>query len=858
MTISVELDQLLNLALGSPEQGAVNFNILHGVLLEILVHLGIEKKSKDIPEDGDFRAAFSLLKNKQDITQDTDNDDLSRSKTFVEVGMTDKIPFSAHSASFSSPFGGNLEVKVASIEKKLEILDDLPSNGEILQRAKLKKDGRTPVADMWQFININRRLGAAETGIEKLTSLLDTMMREVGDVKEASEEISTLKKKMSELAKQNEGLNERITALESVDSSEEKKKLEDLLNELKNLKKQVDDLPTKDDLDNLDVYVKWPQLEEALNARRSRTPSAKSRASTPKARTPTPPPPRSPSPSHPSPEALEALRQIGELMDKHEILIEQVDTLEGLMPKKANIDDLEELRNRPDVPDDILERLKWLKEGLDMINKWKEESLERTIPADLEAQLASLREGISLLKDNKQQIESLEEQLQSVKKVSGLPTVHDEKIQIIPDDLLDQLNKLKYLERTINQIKDFTDQLPSRIQRTEDRIREDTEREIRTLRDGLRLLNNQLDKYKKTFQTVAPSPSTIDGKIKDGSALNALRSLVTELQGEQEKLNNTTKELIEEHNRKQKHIDALYTYADKLQEVKADKEQVAMEMDVKADKRALDNLVSRSKFDQSIGGLDQSLQELLQRLEGQESALKDALDRLTSDVDQKLDRLELNPLKDYFEKKIKNVKCKHVDLPVNDDPAAGFRKAMLRFHCISCDRPVDMIPGNPNPALPQTPGLPPSRSGRPYTTYELDQLRQIHRGAYTYEQEVATTTARSCGGSHTVTSPHRRTTRMNQYYYYREDDTPVPLPQREETDLIGQDGHIYKGRFEGFDRMPDLPQNPRSPRAMSAKRAASAQPPRNGSPTNRPRSAAVPSSVRNQEEEIEPASVVVQ
>ena len=90
----------------------------------------------------------------------------------------------------------------------------------------------------------------------------------------------------------------------------------------------MDDLPTKDDLNNLDVYVKWPQLEEALNARRSRAPSAKSRASTPKARTPTPPPPRTPSPPHPSPEALEALRQIGELMDRHEVLCEQVDTLE--------------------------------------------------------------------------------------------------------------------------------------------------------------------------------------------------------------------------------------------------------------------------------------------------------------------------------------------------------------------------------------------------------------------------------------------------------------------------------------------------------------------------------------------------
>jgi len=30
---------------------------------------------------------------------------------------------------------------------------------------------------------------------------------------------------------------------------------------------------------------------------------------------------------------------------------------------------------------------------------------------------------------------------------------------MIPDDLLDQLNKLKYLERTTNQIKEFTDQV---------------------------------------------------------------------------------------------------------------------------------------------------------------------------------------------------------------------------------------------------------------------------------------------------------------------------------------------------------------------------------------------------------------
>ena len=112
-----------------------------------------------------FRAAFALLKNKQETTQETGNinDGLQSSKTFGEEGMTNKIP------TIFPPFGGNLESKVASIEKKLEILDDLPSNGEILQRAKLKKDEKiSPVADMWQFININRRLGATEIGIEKV------------------------------------------------------------------------------------------------------------------------------------------------------------------------------------------------------------------------------------------------------------------------------------------------------------------------------------------------------------------------------------------------------------------------------------------------------------------------------------------------------------------------------------------------------------------------------------------------------------------------------------------------------------------------------------------------------------------
>ena len=160
MAVSVELEQLLNLSLGSPEVGAVNFNILHGVLREMLKHLGIDKKTKEIGDDGEFRAAYALLKGTQEKTLGED-----RSAGKDGAGSDGKASMSPT----LSPQFGSLENKVSLIERKLQALDDLPSNGDILQRAKQKKEGKTPVADMWQFINLNRRLGATETGIEKVT-----------------------------------------------------------------------------------------------------------------------------------------------------------------------------------------------------------------------------------------------------------------------------------------------------------------------------------------------------------------------------------------------------------------------------------------------------------------------------------------------------------------------------------------------------------------------------------------------------------------------------------------------------------------------------------------------------------------
>ena len=53
--------------------------------------------------------------------------------------------------------------------------------------------------------------------------------------------------------------------------------------------------------------------------------------------------------------------------------------------------------------------------------------------------------------------------------------------------------------------------------------------------------------------------------------------------------------------------------------------------------------------------------------------------------------------------------------------AAGMRKPLpVKFHCISCDRPVDLRARGVLPPVQH--GLPMKKSKGPITTYEMDQV----------------------------------------------------------------------------------------------------------------------------------------
>ncbi|XP_073712942.1 uncharacterized protein [Misgurnus anguillicaudatus] len=356
---------------------------------------------------------------------------------------------------------------------------------------------------------------------------------------------------------------------------------------------------------------------------------------------------------------------------------------------------------------------------------------------------------------------------------------------------------------------------------------------------------SQFQWYKKLEGKTTHPLNQDHDRSKNNELVSDVQGAILQLQAEYEKLNSTTNHLMEEHSKKQIHIDRLYKAMEKLDEKKADKELVEMEIDIKADKRALESKVSRMQFDSMTEQLNNMLQEVLSKISGQEQDWHKIIEKISTEMDCKLNRIELEPLKKQLDDRWKSIH-RQLQIPPapGQDDAAGIRKQLLaRFHCISCDRPVDMItPGQHFATLPCAPGLPPHKSNRPYTVYELEQVRQQCRRQIEQESHFSTSRppkchyrwappelsrpkmsrqdrskleripemadysylARNCGGSHTLTYPHnRRYTRLQHITHViqtEEESRPVPsapYTQPEEVDILGLDGQVYKGRMNG-------------------------------------------------------------
>ncbi|XP_039183855.1 glutamine-rich protein 2 isoform X3 [Crotalus tigris] len=374
--------------------------------------------------------------------------------------------------------------------------------------------------------------------------------------------------------------------------------------------------------------------------------------------------------------------------------------------------------------------------------------------------------------------------------------------------------------------------------------------------------------------------------------LNQIQSTILQVQEDCEKLNATTGTLVEDHHQKQKEISALYKSLEKLENEKVDKDSLEMEIHVKADKTALAAKVSRSQFDATTEQLHKMMQELLNKMVGQEQDWQKMLDKLLIEMDSKLDRLELDPFRQQLEDRWKDIRKQLKQRVPQDegDEAAGIRRRLLaHFHCISCDRPLEMVvPGPRITTLPAVPGLPAHQSLRPYMVYEMEQIRQLNRnnlklgpgvrydaleksaslnklrrihskmlmdiqkvqshyggGARVNAQMIREalqsqylgsspfgkrerlpemadfsymSVPRHCGGSHTLTHPFRRYVKLQQFNQgmpsaQPDENTMLAMMKHEEVDILGLDGHIYKGRMD--THLPSITGKESVPRTRS-------------------------------------------
>ncbi|XP_071814473.1 uncharacterized protein [Apostichopus japonicus] len=834
MTVGGELSlhDLVDLSLGTPE--VVNYRGLRTLLLTIVDTLKLGDVKAQLKES----EKIEILAGKDGEVSDR----LSR----------------VHSTTSSSEVL-ELEKKVSQLETKLDSLNQLPSNENLMHRVRShdSTDSQAPVSEMWQLMQVQKKAQTNEEGISKLMSMVEHLMGEFQDLKKDvdgmkqqmekfNSEISNLQEQMNSVDQNNSALMERLKKVEAASSNQDKmNELQKFMNDLNN---KISSLPP------IELIVTWPAMEDALkgiykettvstvvshNGMQTAPMTDTSKIQTMPtthayAQTMTPSPPgsrhssRPSSAAHPSQEIQKILKNIGELSGKHNLLDDRVTGLEELVAQKANMADVEKMILDNAIPEDLQKMIEELKEGLEQLRENREKLQSLLDARSTAATHNDLEELKAFVENSLKQVRSLTDGVN--KSSSEVVDVRAESLQSDLENQVQQdLTKLSHqvmakfatpmtelndrMGSLENLLNSKLNQLGKKLQKIKHFIQDDSKSSRKG--SGLAAVEGA-DSERET-----PSPAN------DSDVISGIKSRLLDLQAEVDKLNQTCIHMVEEHNAKQKHIDALYTFVDRLQENKADKEHVTMEIDVKADKRALENKISRNQFEGTVDEISRNLNSVMEKLSGHQSAWQQAVGEIKVDVENKLDRMELDPLKAYLDKRIKAANAKVIrkepDMP---EDAAGFRKQLIqKFHCISCDRPLDMAPQAPLASLPESKGLPGTRSGRPYTTFELEQIRAAQKSNQYQDVPEYFVTNRSCGGSHTLTYPHRRVTRITHLsnIVQTEDVATAIVNGKVETDVVGQDGHIYKARISPtqMDHLPTLAQ-PKIQSARSRSRLGSA------------------------------------
>ncbi|XP_039979920.1 glutamine-rich protein 2 isoform X2 [Xiphias gladius] len=770
---NITLYDLLNLSIGTPQRGAVNFSALHALLHAVLRQLGIREMKirwRDSPSgDTHTDALVGVTGPRQD--QRTEGEQLQTegdTEQELRPGTEPRERLAASPAP--APSSGIPPDGQSKLRSRIQTCEDGVSEAmRLIQELHNQKDNLKD--DIKELCHQQKTVTAVETCCHRVDSLEDTVrsLRDTFQKYPDPEELSrcvTWDVMQSALLSESENLQKELVNSGVVDPATAVKPIHAPFNSnfpagntsdtsMSSSPHPVEDTVRTTAPSSPVISGEILNLQEATGARPATETSSVLSGTPQQTHSKTGPEDagmplsREASSSERYPETVEALRNIGKLKEKFSKLEARVVALEEGKVDQTQLAQLKEVvtnKGSQDVSNNLMDQLNQQRALIDslMSDREKLDNL-RGVLEDMMLSLTSQLSGS--LQDEAGQDESDSQALGQHTERSAFTT-----------SAVNIGRKLSRLFQHYEQLQDT--------------------------------VNNLLQQ-----QTGGRA-----GMLKDREnveLVNDVQKAILQLQAECEKLHETTRFLHEDNRQKQSHIEELYKTTEELEEKKADKHMV--ESEIKADKSALDSKVSRLQFDSATEQLNTMFHELLNKVTDQEQDWHKVIDKLSTEMECKLNRIELDSVKRQLEDCWKNIhdKLQAQGAPEHED-AAGIRKQLVdRFHCLSCDRPVvKHTPGPHLVTLPSTPGFPSHKSIRPFTVYALEQFRQHYRSERIAELTDYSHLAvsRSCGGSHTVTSASQRRTGLQYMKHHNQPEVDAGI-QSEEVDIVGLDGHIYRGRL---------------------------------------------------------------
>ncbi|KAK2857799.1 hypothetical protein Q7C36_005718 [Tachysurus vachellii] len=334
--------------------------------------------------------------------------------------------------------------------------------------------------------------------------------------------------------------------------------------------------------------------------------------------------------------------------------------------------------------------------------------------------------------DLRNSFQKLDKEMQNVKqellvliqeqKRSSEKEIQDKELKdsIIGSGFLDTKREVK------DQLQEMDKRLEARVEPLE------VEREYILGPESVSESSGEVEELSKFKVTASHGSESISGSeqqlhLQTADLRNAIQKLYKEMQNMKQELLVLMKEQKRSSEKEIQYTD-LYKIMKELEEKKADKMEVKIVEDFKANMQTLEAKVLLC--DTAADQLNRMIQDLASNICVHEQNCQRIIEKIFRELDRKLNHTEM----DYLERQLEDSKMKIFQLvtqATDSYDAAVVRKHCLpKSNCLSCDRPTNMsIPGQPMLALPELPGLRPSKryfKRRLRQSTNLDQSEGLH------------------------------------------------------------------------------------------------------------------------------------